>query len=55
MAQKIRKTKATEQDRYWVLEWDLLDAIREQVDQYLFEECQDIAASSIKIRARSPK
>lgn len=123
MAQKNRKAKTTEQDRYWVLEWDLLDAInepnkpreqqmhgnakrlwtgqpvprlwsvqmtvvgsvvddpertqarrtytfspdqrvclrelmlmiREQVDQYLFDECQDIAASSIKIRARSPK
>lgn len=123
MAQKNRKPKTTEQDRYWVLEWDLLDAIREpdrpreqqmhgnakrlwtgqpvprlwsvqmvvvgtlvddpeqpqtrrtytfspdqrvclrelmlmireQVDQYLFDECQDIAASSIKIRARSPK
>lgn len=123
MAQKNRKTKTTEQDRYWVLEWDLLDAIREpdrpreqqmhgnakrlwtgqpvprmwsvqmtvvgtlvddpeqpqtrrtytfspdqrvclrelmlmireQVDQYLFDECQDLAASSIKIRARSPK
>lgn len=123
MAQKNRKPKTTEQDRYWVLEWDLLDAIREpdrpreqqmhgnakrlwtgqpvprlwsvqmtvigtlvddpeqpqtrrtytfspdqrvclrelmlmireQVDQYLFDECQDLAASSIKIRARSPK
>ena len=123
MSQKNRKPKTTEQDRYWVLEWDLLDAInepntpreqqmhgnakrlwtgqpvprlwsvqmvvvgtlvddpeqpqtrrtytfspdqrvclrelmlmiREQVDQYLFDECQDIAASSIKIRARSPK
>lgn len=34
---------------------ELMLMIREQVDQYLFDECQDIAASSIKIRARSPK